>query len=525
MKARLALFLVILMAVSASLAFAAESALSSLKFKDTEIATVLKAIEKKADLEGKKITIVTTPEVFGLVTVDLENVNWKTAFKVILKMYDLGYIQDGNILTVSTLAKIGEDQKKEDDALFASGGMKIEAFKLKHVEAVDVAKMITPFLSKEGKVSVMDVVNKQGWGFSASTSGMMTTPDASSGNNSGYTQQPAVTQNTTKMTRTKILAVSDTPTVVRQVAKLIEEVDVAPKQILIRAIILEVTTNKVYDLGLDFGTIDTKGTAGDIFNKDYKLGTASRFPYIPSAFTPSEGTDSSSTMTPDLSGLKFGFSKISGTQFQVTLHALQEDKDTNTLSTPTVLTMDGREATILVGEQFPILETTSSTNVNNTVGGSLSYYQNIGIQLRVVPQICGDNEDKVNLIVHPTVSNQNGTVKVYGSSADASILKTPTPIAEYPIIDTREAETQMVIDDGDTAVLGGLLSDAKTKELGGVPFLSDIPLLGKLFDRLTKNGDKKDLLIFLTVKIVRPSTVLPDDVLGRTKIDQMTKGI
>ncbi len=496
-------------------AFAAETSMSSLKFKDTEVATVLKAIEKKAEQEGKKVNIVTTPEVFGLVTVDLENTDWKTALKIILKMYDLGYTQEGNVLTVSSLEKIQTDQKKEDDALFSSGGTKIEAFKLKHVEAADVAKMIQPFLSKSGKCSVMDVVNKQGWGFSASTSGMINTPDASTGNYSN--NQPTTTQNTTKMTRTKILAVSDTPAVVRQIAKLIEEVDVAPKQVLIRAVLLEVTKKKVYDLGLDFGTTDTKGTSGSLMNKDFNLGTASRFPYIPSAFKPVEGTDG--LMNPTDSGLKFNFSKVNGTQFEVLLHALQEDEDTNTLSTPTIITMDGREATILVGEQYPILETTSSTNVNNTVGGSLSYYQNIGIQLRVVPQIVGENENMVNLIVHPTVSNQNGTVDVKGGDTGAAI------IAKYPIIDTREAETQMVVDDGDTVVLGGLLSDAKAKEVGGIPFLSDIPFLGKMFDRLTKNGDKTDLLIFLTVKIVRPVNVIPMDVLDRTKIDQVTKGI
>jgi type IV pilus assembly protein PilQ len=463
-------------------------------------------------LEGKKIAIVTTPEVFGLVTVDLENVDWKTALKVILKMYDLGYIQDGNILTVSTLTKIQEDEKKEDDAIFASGGMKIEAFKLKHVEAADAAKMITPFLTKEGKVSVMDAVNKQGWGFSASTSGMMNVPDANSGSN--YVSQPATIQNTTKMTRTKILAVSDTPMVVRQVAKLIEEIDVAPKQVLIRAILLEVKKDTLYDLGLDFGTpSDTPGSAS-IFNKDFNMGTASRFPITPNAFTPAE-----SGVTPSNSGLEFNIAKVNGTKFEVVLHALQEDEDTNTLSTPTVLTMDGREATILVGKQYPILETTASTANSDTVGGSLSYYQNIGIQLRVVPQIVGDNENQVNLIVHPTVSDQNGTVDVKGGTTGTAT------IASYPIIDTREAETQMIVDDGDTVILGGLLSDSKTKELMGVPFLSNIPLFGKLFDRLTKDGEKIDLVIFLTVKIVRPSTVLPADVLDRTKIDAITKGI
>ncbi len=515
MKVKVAWFVLFLMVLSVPLSQAAEAALSSLKFKDTDISTVFKAIEKKAALEGKKIAIVTTPEVFGLVTVDLENVDWKTALKVILKMYDLGYIQDGNILTVSTLTKIQEDQKKEDDAIFASGGMKIEAFKLKHVEAADAAKMITPFLTKEGKVSVMDAVNKQGWGFSASTSGMMNVPDSGSG--SSYVSQPATIQNTTKMTRTRILAVSDTPMVVRQVAKLIEEIDVAPKQVLIRAILLEVVNNKFFDLGLDFGTTNTSGTPGYVLNgQDYKLGTASRFSELG---VTNPATPASTVLN---SGLKFDFAKVKGTDFQVVLKALQEDENTNTLSTPSILTMDGREATILVGQQYPIVDTTSSTANSDTVGGSLSYYQNIGIQLRVVPQIVGDNESQVNLIVHPTVSNTNDTVKVYGSSATSA---TDTPIAQYPIIDTREAETQMIIDDGDTVVLGGLLSDADAKDLAGVPFLSDIPLLGKLFDRLTKSGVKKDLLIFLTVKIVRPSTVLPSDVLDRTKIDAMTKGI
>ncbi len=505
-------FLAVFMVVSVSLSLAADSGLSSLKFKDTEISTVLKAIEKKASLEGKKITIVTTPEVFGLVTVDLENVDWKTAFKVILKMYDLGYTQDGNILTVSTLAKIGEDQKKEDDAIFASGGMKIEAFKLKHIEAADVAKMIQPFLSEKGKVAVLDAVNKQGWGFSATTSGMTNAPDANSGG-SGYTQ-PSAPTNTVKMTRTKILAVSDTPTVVRQITKLIEEVDVAPKQVLIRAVLLEVTQDTFFDLGLEF---DVKT---DLNKESPNLDIANRF-IAPNAFKPIEGT----ALTTAASGLKFDVLKTAGTDFSVKLHAIQEDENTNTLSTPTILTMDGREATILVGEQFPIVDTTSSTNVNNTVGGSLNYYQNIGIQLKVVPQICGDNEDKVNLVVHPTVSNQNGSVKVYGSSTVSTPGVTPQAIAEYPIIDTREAETQMVIDDGDTVVMGGLLSDAKDKEVMGVPFLSNIPLLGKLFDRDTKNGQKTDLLIFLTVKIVRPSTVIPADVVDRTKIDLLTKGI
>ncbi|MBU9889163.1 MAG: hypothetical protein KTQ49_04785, partial [Candidatus Omnitrophica bacterium] len=252
----------------------AGASLSSLKFKDTEVTTVLKAIEKKAAQEGNTVNIVTTPEVFGLVTVDLENVDWKTALKIILKMYDLGYLQDGNILTVSTLEKIQSDQKKEDDAIFSAGGMKVEAFKLKYVEAADAAKMIQPFLSKDGKVSVLDVVNKQGWGFSATTSGMTHVGNLSSG--TGYTT-PSQPSDTVRRTRTKILVVSDTPVVVRQVAKLLQEIDVSPKQVLIRAILLEVERKKAFDLGLDFGITDDVPTSGTILNKDFSLGAASRY--------------------------------------------------------------------------------------------------------------------------------------------------------------------------------------------------------------------------------------------------------
>jgi general secretion pathway protein D len=406
------------------------------------------------------------------------------------------------------LEKTHAEHKNDDAALFATGGVKIEAFKLKHVEAADVAKMIQPFLTKEGKVSVLDAVNKQGWGFSASTSGMINAPDSNSG--TSYSSQPATLQGTTKMTRTKILAVSDTPTVVRQVAKLIAEMDIAPKQVLIRAIILEVAQNTVFDLGLDFGTpTDTFGAVDSIFSKDYTMGSQSGFQAItPNSFVSPEGTG----VDPYAQGLNFAFAKVKGTKFNVLLHALQEDENTNTLSTPTILTMDGREATILVGQQYPIIDTSSSTYSDNTVGGSLSFYQNVGIQLRVVPQVTGDSENMVNLIVHPTVSNITSYAIVNSAAG--------TPITQYPIIDTREAETQMVVDDGDTVVMGGLLSDAKSKEIMGVPFLSSIPFLGKIFDRDTKNGQKVDLLVFLTVNIVKPSTVLPADVLDRTKIDQ-----
>lgn len=510
--------------IAPSIVFAAEGTLSSLKFKDTEVATVLKAIEKKAEQEGKKIHIVTTPEVFGLVTVDLEGVDWKTAMKVILKMYDLGYTQEGNILTVSTLEKIQGDQKKEDEALFSSGGVRIEAFRLKHVEANDAKVLVQPFLSKEGKISVLDYSSSRGWAFSTDTTGSVQAASSYGGTTQVTTSTPG--QNSAqRMTRTKILVVSDTPPIVRQIGKLIQEVDIPPKQIFIKATLLEVNLDKVRDLGLDFGTgangasmshprpnaLNSPG--GD---PSMMSASASRFNKItPAVFNPLENT-STSSVNPYTTGFEYVFQKVRGYQFEVILHALEEDADTNTLSSPTLLTVDNQEASILVGTQYPIIETDSSTYSNNVVGGTLSEYKNIGIQLRVIPQIVGENEDMVNLIVHPIVSSYNDTVKVFGATAAAADL----PIAQYPIILTREAETQMIVGDGETVVMGGLLQDQKRKEVMGVPYLRKIPLVGPLFDRNTNDKAKLDLLIFLTVKIVRPVDVMPTDVIGRQEVDQ-----
>ncbi|MBU9889799.1 MAG: hypothetical protein KTQ49_08040, partial [Candidatus Omnitrophica bacterium] len=302
--------------------------------------------------------------------------------------------------------------------------------------------------------------------------------------------------------------------VVRQVAKLLQEIDVSPKQVLIRAILLEVERKKAFDLGLDFGTTDDVPTSGTILNKDFSLGAASRYNKVtkPSVFQ----TDDLD-LNPYTSGLNLDIKKLNGTKFEMLLHALQADAGTNTLSTPSILTLDNREATILVGQQFPIIETSSSTYTDNTVGGSLSFYQNIGIQLRVVPQIVGENGDMVNLIVHPTVSDYTKTVDINGPNDAAG---NATVVAQYPIINTREAETEMMIADGETVVLGGLLKDDQKDLMTGVPFLSEIPLVGKLFDRKTDSKSKTDLLIFLTVKIVKPGDVSPQEILGRTAIDQ-----
>jgi type II secretory pathway component GspD/PulD (secretin) len=181
------------------------------------------------------------------------------------------------------------------------------------------------------------------------------------------------------------------------------------------------------------------------------------------------------------------------------LHALEEDSRTNTLSAPRIMALNNQEATILVGTRYPILkqDTTSSSSSATVTTVTLDYYQDIGIQLNVVPQV-GAN-DCVNMVVHPAVTSYTSTL---GGSG----------VAQYPIIETREAETRILMNDGDTIVIGGLLKDVKIKTRQGVPFLSKIPFLGLLFSRETYDMAKMDLLIFITANIIKDNDFSQEEI-------------
>lgn len=458
------------------------------KFKDTDIKVVLKSIAKKAQQEGANINIVTTPEVEGSVTVDLQNVDWKSALQVILKTYDYGMVQEKGIITVSSWDKIKEDEAREQ-AMAEGQTTKIEVIKLKYIEATDARRTIEPFLSKEGKIAILDVVGKAGWEFGGAV---------------GKVSQSSKE----KITRTKVLVISDTPSAIRQITKLLDEIDVPQKQILIKARIMEVNRDTLKDVGIDWGT-GVDGASGyttppaDLPINSKGRGTIAgrnlSSEFTPNAFDPLEGTSAGGLpgMYPYKAGLEVILKKVTGTKLEAILHALEEDGRTNTLSAPIILTTNNQQASILVGTQFPIIKTETSTESNQIIGGSLDQYKDIGIQLNVIPQICGENDEYVDMIIHPAVTSYTNTSKVTSA--------TGVTLVEYPIIISREAETHMMLRDGETVVMGGLLKDVKKEQTIGIPLLSELPWgVGNLFKRTTEDNSKIDLLIFITAEIVKP---------------------
>ncbi len=467
----------------------------SLDFKDVEIQAVLQALARKG-----KVNIVTGKDVTGTITIHLTDVTWEQALDAVTKMSSFGYEKDGNVILVSTL----EDLKARREAmkeLVEIEPLTTKVIELRFLDAGDAKKFLEPQLSPQGRISVLEVTGQKGWVFGAAAVG-----------GEGGGQQKARERRKREGSRSKAIVITDTPTTIERLERILTKIDVMPRQVLIETRVMEVSRDLLRDLGLEAGTgnssTNLSSSSGFVSSTTSRTFTDQALSQIDGVdnkasfggsvlnqfLTPSIFVPETTSLTAANTGLSFILRRIRGTQFEVLMRALEEDVRTNTLSAPHVLTLSGQEARVLVGEKYPILNTQVSGTSTSVTTTTLDYYQDIGVELFVVPQVGGD--DHIDMIIHPVVSSRTGTV---GSNA-------------YPILSTREAETQIIIENGDTIVIGGLLKDVLSKSRIGLPFLGKIPILGFLFSRSTTDVEKIDLLIFITARIVESQAVSPEEM-------------
>lgn len=483
-------------------AVSAASDRMTMTLDEVPIAQFMKAFEKQT---GR--SYVVSPEVTGKATARLNNTQWQEALDVVLKPCGYGYYLQGDTVIVCAADKVPGAAAGGAGAVKAPPEPLVsQTFHLKYLDASDVVDLLKSQLSPQGRVSKVSMASQtwlgdSGWGSSGRGGGSGGTAE-SLGRLRRDTEKPDIVKG-------KTIVVVDTKAVIDRIASMLASVDVMPQQILIEAKFIEVRTDFLRDLGVEFGTggngaqvpgvtpVNFSGN-GNLFGAGAQQinGTVK-----PMAFEPQA---SYSGTRPYDGGLSLMFQKLTEAQFQVLLRAMQEDHSYNVLSSPRLLTLNNQDATIIVGEKFPIInsQTTGSGGTTPTVSTSLEYYENIGVQLKVLPQIC--EGDLINLIVHPSVREQVGLSSgKIGTGAGANVSLT-----EYPVLSTRETETQILLKSGQTVVIGGLLKDKKLNSTVKVPFLGSIPLLGVLFRRDTITTEKTDLLIFLTAT-VRP---VPDGV-------------
>ena len=462
-----------------------EAELISLDLKGMDIRDVLKVLSQKSGLN-----IVADKDVKGAVSLYLKDVDVMAALDVLVTTNDLAYEQEGLLIRIMPQNKYlklhGKDFKDRT---------KTEIVKLKYADANDIAKVITKMKSKIGKVipdsssstivlidnpynikSMKDVI--------AEVDVLLVTEVFSL----DYGDAEAVQVKIEKMIsdnvgsakfdkRTNKIIVKDTQKKIDDIKKVIEAFDEKTRVVVIDANIIKVTLTDKYSYGIDWADIASLG--------DITLTGSSNLTTSLTGTTPS-------TLT-----------VATATNYSTVISLLDTFGQTDVLSRPRITVADKEDAMILVGAK----EVYVTSEVTTTSGGTYHTTDNVqfvdvGVRLTVTPEI--NSEGYIRMKIRPEVSDTDATKTVILTNPDGSTRSI------IPHVTTSEAETTLLVKDKTTIILGGLMKDTVTEYRDKVPFLGDLPLLGKFFSTQGKSKEKTELVILLTPHIIEGDKMTND---------------
>ncbi len=392
----------------------------TLDFRDADIQNVLRILAYKSGMN-----IVTSPEVTGLVTIQLRDVPWEQALSVILETYGYGYDRRGNIITVTTIENL--KKRREDAALLAEQKpLMTKTFIINYGKASEIIASIEKLKSDRGKINFDE--------------------------------------------RTNTIIVQDIEESVALIEDVIKRLDRVTPQVMIEAKIVETTLTDADELGIDWTVAATIAGARRPTTWPFSPSSANNF--LPDPFPGAEDTT-------------FTYGTLNASQLQAMFEMLKTRTDTNILSNPKIVTLDNQPAQITVGSQYPIpTYTYNEEQARLQVNGW--EYKDIGIIFNVTPNV--NNAGYVTLDIEPKITEILDFVTVENTS--------------LPRLSNESAKTRVMVKDGETLVIAGLIKDKVTDTRKKVPLLGDIPLLGAIFQKMEKTVTKTDLLIFLTPRII-----------------------
>ena len=428
----------------------------SLNFQDIEVRAVLQLIADFTDLN-----MVTSDSVGGNVTLRLKNVPWDQALDIILKSRGLAMRQSGNVIMVAPTEEIAARERLELEAerqVQQLAPLRTEFVKVNYASASDLIRLIQAeennLLSERGNVAIDE--------------------------------------------RTNTLIVQDVTSSLASIRALIEEVDVPVRQVLIESRIVNADERFAKDVGVRFGySKNTKQgvTAGKITRE--AIGSSGN-PLVaigggnpgttnftqPTSFNTGTGAGGAESLIVDLpakplsaSALSFAVGKVGSYLLQLQLSALIAEGRGEEIASPRVITANQNEALIESGLEIPFQRATSS-------GATSVEFKEAVLSLTVTPQITPDDRIIMDLEVNQDSIN-------------------PLRVLGVPAINTRSVTTQVLVDNGETVVLGGVYNARDTRSVDKTPFFGDLPYLGFLFKRTDVDLIKSELLIFITPKIIK----------------------
>lgn len=372
----------------------------SIDYKDADVLTVLRSLSKTY-----RLNIVTSPDIKGKVTISLKDVAVKEALEAIITINGLAYSIRKDIIYVSP----GDAEAVE---------LISEVIFLKYIKAADAQNLLRKAISVKGDIKIDEVANS--------------------------------------------LIITDFPSNIQKVRDLLDKVDIAPRQVLIEAKIVDITSTDLQALGVTWNMeyapghgLFTRATEYDE-ELDYSVDMAEQ--------------------SSDLTGGQITLNTLTLKHLTVTatLDALAKNGKANILASPSIAVLNGQEARIIIGERYPYKERTQTT----TGTTETTKFVDIGTSLRVMPQI--NDDGYITMKIHPEVSS-------LAASLDAG-----------PRITTREADTTVRVKEGETLVIGGLIKHEDSSSEDKVPYLGDIPFIGYLFKRREHDKEQKELAVFIT---------------------------
>ncbi|KTA85351.1 type IV pilus secretin PilQ [Aeromonas salmonicida] len=418
----------------------------SLNFQDIPVRTVLQLI---ADFNN--LNLVTTDSVAGNITLRLDGVPWEQALDIILKVRGLDKRLDNNILLVAPAEEIALREKQQLESrnqVAELAPLYTEYLQINYAKATEVASLLssenTKLLSARGAVSVDE--------------------------------------------RTNVLVVKDTADVISNIKRMLDILDIPVKQVVIEARMVTIDDGFDEALGVRWGVTKTdghgNGTSGTIEGNDGSgNGNLNLDGSINTNMTRPDVADRLNVNLPVTNAagtLAFQVARLAdGTLLDLELSALEKESKAEIIASPRVTTANQKPALIEQGTEIPYVESSSS-------GATSVTFKKAVLSLKVTPQITPDNRVILDLTV--TQDTKGETV--------------PTGTGDAVSINAQSITTQVLVNNGETLVLGGIYQQTIKSDVSKVPLLGDIPGLGVLFRKTTSENKKRELLIFVTPKIV-----------------------
>ncbi|WP_375321283.1 type IV pilus secretin PilQ [Aliivibrio logei] len=416
----------------------------SINFQDIPVRHVLQLI---ADYNDFNLVVADTVQ--GNLTLRLDGVPWQQVLDIILQVKGLDKRVEGNVVLIAPKSELdAQEQQVLEQAQMASelGALSSEILSIKYAKASDIAELLVG----EGEITML------------SSRGSITVDE-----------------------RTNSLLLRDLPENLIVIKDIIDTLDVPIKQVQIEARIVTVNEGNLDELGVRWGITNTNGSTtvgGSIESNLAAVGL----------YDGGSGTSGGGLPVDDFLNVNLGLANpaASSIAFQVAklgsnllldleLSALQAESKAEIISSPRLITTNKKPAYIEQGTEIPYLEASSS-------GATSVSFKKAVLSLMVTPQITPDNR----LVLDLTVTQDR----------PGQVVKTGT--GEAVAIDTQRIGTQVLVDNGETVVLGGIYQHSLSNSVEKVPLLGDLPLLGVLFRRSSENIGKKELLIFVTPKVV-----------------------